>query len=155
MEYRDRCPLRLDSYLANSWPESLPLVLPSVGDEIALVALAFVQSSGVTSYKSTADGSNVTDLVVDVICECSRPRSCGTDLRIGSRGPSSFEMASELLLEVGFRIDRNHQVIPARDLFKRPELLERLTRIEDPHCYFAAIKVSDPQLNGFGTEILG
>jgi gamma-glutamylcysteine synthetase len=56
-----------DQYL---WPESLPLILPSVGDEIetSRFGLRTIVRRHFT-YKSTASGSNVTDLIVDVICE--------------------------------------------------------------------------------------
>ena len=57
-----------DEYL---WPENVPLVLPSVGDEI--VVSRFGLRTVVRrhfNYEPKADGSKVvTDLIVDVICE--------------------------------------------------------------------------------------
>ena len=56
-----------DEYL---WPESQPLILPSVGDEIVTsrFGLRTVVKRHFT-YDNTTSGANLTCLVVDVICE--------------------------------------------------------------------------------------
>jgi gamma-glutamylcysteine synthetase len=56
-----------DEYL---WPEALPVILPSVGDEIetSRFGLRTVVRRHFT-YKSVASSSNLTDLIVDLICE--------------------------------------------------------------------------------------
>jgi hypothetical protein len=58
---------KTDEYL---WPESLPLILPNVGDEIVTshFGLRTVVKRHFT-YDNTASGSDLTRLVVDVICE--------------------------------------------------------------------------------------
>jgi gamma-glutamylcysteine synthetase len=57
----------IDEYL---WPESQPLMLPSVGDEVATnrFGLRTVVRRHFT-YESGAPSRNVTDLIVDIICE--------------------------------------------------------------------------------------
>jgi hypothetical protein len=56
-----------DEYL---WPESQPLILPGVGDEIVTsrFGLRTVVKRHFT-YGNTTSGANLTCLVVDVICE--------------------------------------------------------------------------------------
>jgi hypothetical protein len=56
-----------DEYL---WPESLPLILPGVGDEIVTsrFGLRTVVRRHFT-YTNTASDGGVTDLIIDVICE--------------------------------------------------------------------------------------
>jgi hypothetical protein len=56
-----------DEYL---WPESLPLILPCVGDEIVTTrfGLRTVVRHHFT-YTNTGGDGFVTDLIVDVICE--------------------------------------------------------------------------------------
>jgi hypothetical protein len=57
-----------DEYL---WPENVPLVLPSVGDEIA--TSRFGRRTVVRRHfayeATTTDDKVVTNLIVDVICE--------------------------------------------------------------------------------------
>jgi hypothetical protein len=57
----------IDEYL---WPESQPLILPAVGDEFATnrFGLRTVVRRHFT-YKSSEPSSNVTDLIVDIVCE--------------------------------------------------------------------------------------
>jgi hypothetical protein len=57
----------IDEYL---WPESQPLILPAVGDEFATnrFGLRTVVRRHF-AYKSGEPSSNVTDLIVDIVCE--------------------------------------------------------------------------------------
>ena len=63
---------RHDEHTADEyvWPESLPPVLPRVGDDIETgrFGLRTVVKRHFT-YKHSVTGSDVTDLIVDVICE--------------------------------------------------------------------------------------
>ena len=57
----------IDEYL---WPESQALILPAVGDEFATnrFGLRTVVRRHFT-YKSSESSTNVTDLIVDIVCE--------------------------------------------------------------------------------------
>jgi len=67
-------------------------------------------------------------------------------LRIGGAGLSVFEVAGELLQESRIGFDRDNQAVPARDLLKRPKLVEDAALFDDLGYGLVVIEVLDPQL---------
>ena len=53
---------------------------------------------------------------------------------------------------IGF--DRDNQAVPARDILKRPKLLEDTAPFDELGYGLAVIQVLDQELNGFGAEVL-
>jgi hypothetical protein len=67
---------------------------------------------------------------------------------------SVFEVAGELLQESRIGFNRDNQAVAARDLLKRPKLLEDPAPFDELGYGLVVIQVLDPELNGFGAEVL-